>query len=120
VDVVLRDAADAGVDDVDAHLRVLDLAELADERFDRSLHVALEDDVEVLDAALLDLREECLQRYAALRALRKLLVAKPLGAFVCEILRLPLVLDDAAELAGRRRPIEAEDLDRLSGARLFH
>ena len=30
VDVVLGDPADAGVDHVDAHLRVLDLAELAD------------------------------------------------------------------------------------------
>ena len=56
VDVVLGDPADARVDDVDAHLGVLDLAELAEERLDGSLHVALEDDVEILDDALLQLR----------------------------------------------------------------
>ena len=40
VDVVLGDAADAGVDHVDAHLGVLDLRQLADDRLDRALHVA--------------------------------------------------------------------------------
>ncbi len=40
VDVVLADAADAGVDDVDPHLGVVDLPELADDRLDRPLHVA--------------------------------------------------------------------------------
>src|SRR6476659_3521445 len=49
VDVVLRDPADAGVDDVDPHLGVLDLAELAEERLDRALHVGLENDVEILN-----------------------------------------------------------------------
>ena len=58
VHVVLGDPADAGVDHVDAHLGVLDLAELAEERLDRALHVALEDDVEILDDALLHLGEQ--------------------------------------------------------------
>ena len=39
-DVVLGDAADAGVDDVHAHLRVLDLLELGDGGLDRPVHVA--------------------------------------------------------------------------------
>ena len=65
VDVVLRDAADARVDHVDAHLGMLDLAELAEQRLDRALHVALEHDVEVLDGAGLHLLEERLERDAA-------------------------------------------------------
>ena len=34
--------------------------------------------------------------------------------------RLALVLDDAGVLAGRRRLVEAEDLDRRARARLLH
>ena len=52
VDVVLGDPADALVDDVHAHLGVLDLLQLGDGRLDRADDVALEDEVEVLDAAL--------------------------------------------------------------------
>ena len=51
VDVVLGDAAHTRVDDVDAHLRVLDLLELADECLDRALHVALQHDIQVLNLA---------------------------------------------------------------------
>ena len=89
------------------------------ERLDGALHVALEDDVEILDDTLLQLREQALERDAALRALRQLLAAEPLGPLLREILGLPLVLDDARQLAGRRRPVEAEDLDGLAGARLL-
>ena len=118
VDVVLGDPADAGVDHVDPHLGVLDLPELADERLDRALHVALEDDVEVLDGARLHLLEERLERHAGrLRALRELLAAEALGALLGEVLRLALVLDDARQLARGRRAVEAEDLDGLARAR---
>ena len=98
---------------------MVDLAELAEERLDRALHVALEDDVEVLDDTLLHLGEQALERDAALGALRELLAAQPLGALLGEILGLALVLDDARELACGRRPVEAEDLDGLAGARLL-
>ena len=80
----------------------------------------LEDDVEVLDDALLHLGEQALERDAALGALRELLAAKPFGALLGEVLRLALVLDDARELACGRRPVEAEDLDGLARARLLH
>ena len=83
VDVVLGDAADARMDDVDAYLGVLDLAELAEERLDGALHVALEDDVEILDDLLLQLGEQALERDAALRALGQLLSAEPLGPLYC-------------------------------------
>src|SRR4029077_6904155 len=120
VDVVLGDAADARMDHVDADLGVLDLAELPDERLDRALHVALEDDVEVLDGALRDLVEERLERETAFRALRELLAAEALGTLLGEVLRLALVLDDARPLACRRWAVEAEDLDGLTRMRLFH
>ena len=48
------------------------------------------------------------------RALRELLAAEPLGALLGDVLRLPLVLDHAGELAGGRRTVEAEDLDGLA------
>ena len=115
VDVVLGDAADARVDHVDAHLGVVDLLQLADDRLDRALHVALEDDVEVGDAARLELLEQLLERDAAARLLGERLAAQPLAALLRELAGAAVVLDDAAELAGRRRLVEAEDLDRLAG-----
>ena len=54
-----------------------------------------------------------------LRALRELLAAETLGALLGEVLRLALVLDDATELAGGRRTVEAEDLHRVTGAGLL-
>ena len=107
------------MDDVDAHLGVLDLTELAEQRLDRALHVALEDDVEVLDDALLQLGEQALERDAALRALRELLAPETFGPLLGQILRLALVLDDPRELTGRRRTVEAEDLDGLAGRASF-
>ena len=117
VDVVLGDPTDAGVDDVDAHLGVLDLLELAEERLDRALDVALEDDVEILHLAGLQVVVQCLEGDAATRALRELLATQPLRAHVREVLRLALVLDDADEFARGRRMVEAEHLDRLAGLR---
>jgi hypothetical protein len=82
VDVVLRDPADARVDDVDADLGMLDLRQLADDRLDRALDVALEDDVEVCDTAGLELLEERLERGAAARLARERLALQPLAALV--------------------------------------
>ena len=52
---------------------------------------------------------------AAARLLRHRLTTEPLAALVREIAGTALVLDDAAELAGGRRTVEAEDLDGLAG-----
>ena len=48
----------------------------------------------------------------------KLLAAETLGALLREVAGLTVVLDDAAELAGGRRLVEAEDLDRVAGLRV--
>ena len=70
-------------------------------------------------APYLELLEERLQRGPALRPLRKLLAPEALGSLLGEILRLALVLDDSSKLAGRRRTVEAENLDRLARAGLL-
>ena len=85
-----------------------------DRRLDGARDVALEHEVEVLDAALLQGGEEGLQRDAALDALRELLGAEALRAKLREMTGLALVLDDAADLSGGRRVVEAEDLDRVA------
>src|SRR3990172_4264596 len=109
-DVRLRDRADPRVDDVDLHLRVSDLPELAQHGLDRALNVGLDDDVELLDAALLQPREEFLQGDALLRAAGELLGAPTLSAQTREVAGLALVLDDAPVLTGPGRLVEAEDL----------
>src|SRR5205807_597064 len=119
VRIVLGDAADAGVDDVDPHLGMLDLRELRHDRLDRTLHIALDDDVQVLDGAGPDLLEELLERDAACPLLRHRLAAQAFATLLRELARAALALDDAAELAGGRRLVEAEDLDRLARERLL-
>ena len=57
-----------------------------------------------------------LERDAAARLLRERLAAQALAALLREVAGAAVVLDDAAELAGRRRLVEAEDLDRLARA----
>ena len=112
VDVVL-DPADALVDDADAHLGVLDLLQLGDRRLDRALHVALENEVRVLDGAGLQLRS-CSSDGPPPRGRRQLLPPEPLTAHLRTLTRVALVLDDATELARGRRVVEPEDLDGLA------
>src|ERR671924_793066 len=119
VHVALADPADTLVDDIDAHLGVLDLLQLRDRGLDRALHVALEDEVEVLDTAGLHLREELLERWTGTRGGRELLAAQPLPSHLGAVAGVALVLHDPRHLAGRRRVVEAEDLDRFARARLL-
>ena len=86
-------------------------AELVHRGLDRALHVGLDDQGELLDGALLHLREEILEA-DGLAALGEHLGALALGALLGGLAGDAVVLDDAAELAGRRRLVEAEDLDR--------
>ena len=72
--------------------------------------VGLDDEVEVLHLALRDAREQIVEGQRAL--LGELLGTQPVGALLRQRARLPLVLHDAAELAGRRQRVEADDLDR--------
>src|SRR5437868_15455889 len=98
---------------------MLDLLQLGDRRLDGADDVALEDEVQLLDGALLHLREQRLERHACGGALCELLAAHPLAAGVRERARLALVLDDARSLSRGRRLVETEDLDRRTGCRLL-
>src|SRR5437588_6924619 len=93
---------------------MLDLPELRHGRLDRAHDVALEHEVEVLDRPGLHLLEESFDRHAP-RCLCELLAAESLAAGVRELACAPLVLDHPTQLAGRRRLVESEDLDRLAG-----
>src|SRR5262249_14890385 len=80
----------------------------------------LEDDVEVGDAARLQLLEELVERDAAAgRLLGERLAPQAPAALLRELARATLVLDDAPELARLRRMVEAEHLDRIARARLL-
>src|SRR5436309_13081862 len=100
---------------------MLDLLQLRDGGLYRADHVALDDEVQVLDGALLELRVELLERDAALGLHRRaLLDPQPLAALLGEVARLALGVDDARDLAGGRRLVEAEDLDRVARLRVLH
>ena len=110
-DVRGDDAADARVDHLHRDLVVVDLSDLVDGGLDRALHVGLDDQGELLDGALLHLREQVLEA-DRLAALGEHLGALALRALLGGLAGDAVVLDDAAQLAGRRRLVEAEDLDR--------
>src|SRR4051794_27211773 len=98
---------------------MLDLVELAHDRLDGALHVPLEHDVEVGDAAGLQLLEQLVERDAtAGRLLRQGLAPQPRAPLLGELARA-VVLDDARHLTGLRWMIEAENLDRVARAGLL-
>ena len=100
-------------------LVVADLCDLVDGRLDRALHVGLDDEGQLLDAALLHLREQVLEADRR-RTLRQLLGAHALRALLGGLAGDALVLDDPRHLACRRRPVEAEDLDGHARPGLAH
>ena len=102
---------------LDRDLVVLELRELVDRRLDRALDVGLDDQVELLDGALLHLREEVLEADGLAERRASISVRSRCGALLRHLAGDAVVVDDAAELAGRRRLVEAEDLDGRRRAR---
>ena len=80
------------------------------DRLDRALHVGLEDDLQLLDLAALDLLVEIVER--DLRGLRHLGLALLAAAMLGDLARLRVVLHDDEDVAGLGHAAEAEDLDR--------
>src|SRR5262249_59238366 len=78
-----------------------------------------EDEVQIRGAPLLELLEEPLERDGATGLRRQLLAPQPLAPGLRELPGGALVFDNPRELAGGRRMIEAEDLDRRPRARLL-
>ena len=113
-DVGLGDGADAGVEDADANLLGGHALEGVGEDFDGALHVALEDEVEVLHAGLLDLLGEAFERDAG--ALGELGFALLHLAVLGDALGLVAVGHDEEGVACVGHAFEAEDFDRGGGA----
>ena len=78
--VALVDRAHAAVDDADLHLVGVLTADGFHQRFDRALHVALDDQIDRLDVAGLHRLEQVVERDLALRAQR--LLARQSGTFL--------------------------------------
>src|SRR5690606_16899036 len=108
-DVVLVDAADTGVDDLDATALALDLPDRVAQGLERTLGVGLDDDVEggVLGAKLLQQTLETVPG-AGGHVLFETEGLLPLGG---DAAGLPVVLDDLEEVAGSGHVVPAHDLD---------
>ena len=113
--VGLVDAAGLRVDDVDRDLLLGDLGDLVLERLERAGDVGLEDDVELLDVALLGPREDLLEADLAGLAAGQRLGLQAVGALLGELAGAAVVLDRLDELAGLADAVEAEHLDRHPG-----
>ena len=99
-----NDTSSLGVAEVDVDQRVL-------ERLDRTGHVALDDQVELLDLALLEGLVEVVQRDPATRR-RELSVALARLATAGDLPRDAVLLDDEEGVAGARHRGQTEHLDR--------
>ena len=116
VDVGFGDAADTAVHERQPHFVVLlvELAQRVGERFEGTLHVGLDDEVERGDLAALHRREDVFEASAAAEhhrvALRRRLAA--MRARFGDRARHLVVRRDAQLVAGERHVVETEDLDR--------
>src|SRR6478736_273561 len=118
VDVGLGDRTDTAVDDPQADLVAdVDLRQRVLERLDRTGHVALEDEVELLALALLHGGHEVLEgaTHAALG-----LHGRPLAGLTLlgDLARHPVVLDDDEVLAGAGNGAQTQDHRRAGRAGL--
>ena len=107
-DVALVDRADRTVDDAHADLVVGDLLQRGLDRLDAALHVRLDDDVQVLHLARLDLAEEILQRDLGDRRVGLGLFLRL--ALLDQLARQALVGDGVEVRARARHLAEARDL----------
>src|SRR3954452_22944486 len=110
--VGLVDAAGLRVDDVDRHPFLRHLRELVLQRLQRTGDVGLEDDVELLDFALLGAGEDLVEADLAPLAPGQRLGFEPVGALSGHLARLTVAIDHLHELTGVGDAVEAEHLDR--------
>src|SRR5829696_439903 len=93
-DVGLVDAARGGADHIDDDLVLRELRDLVLERFERSGHVGLEQDVELVDLPLAGLREDLVERQPARLTARELLWLEARLALLGELPGAAVVLDN--------------------------
>src|SRR5262245_204312 len=116
--VGLSNAAHARVIDAGLDLVAADLVECRRDRFDRTLHVAFDDDGKLLDARLFQLVHHLLEAAAGAGC------GKPLAPLAHPVVGnfagAGLVLDHGELVSGLGRRIEAEHLDRNRGTGFLH
>ena len=95
-----------------------DLFERADDRLERALHIRFDDDRQFFRDAGRDLREHLLE--GAARAGCGSRVAPAALTEIGDVARAALVFGDDEIVAGERRAVEAQHLDRRRGTRLEH
>ena len=119
-DVGFGDAADAAMDDARRDFVGAELFERGDDRLDRALHVALDDERQFLAAGAVFswLIMSCSEVRATPDAAGRKLLALLALAIFGDFAGARLVLDDGDAVAGFRRAGEAEHLDRASKAAL--
>ena len=112
------DGADAAVDDADAHLVVAELLQRGLHRLHTALYVGLDDQVQVLHLACLDLAEQILQRHLGDRGVGLGLF---LGLALLHQLTGQLFVGHGVKgSTGGGSLAEARDLHRYAGASLGH
>ena len=103
------------MDDVDRDPFLRDFGDLVLERLQGAGDIGLEDDVELLDVALLDPGEDLVEADLAGLAAGQGLGLEPVGALLGQLAGAAVVLDRLDELAGVGDAVEAEHLDRHPG-----
>ena len=103
------------MDDVDRDPFLRHFRELVLERLQGAGDIGLEDDVELLDVALLGPGEDLVEADLAGLAAGQRLGLEAVGALLGELAGAAVVLDRLHELAGVGDPVEAEHLDRHPG-----
>ena len=109
--------ADAGEDDIEIDLLALDLLERGDDRLDRALDVALDDDLEHLVLLVGDSGEKIFQRDA--RGRLELAQAQLLRAVFREFAGLALLLERVVFLARRGAPSRPRTFTGIDGPASF-
>ena len=110
--VGFRDAADAGMQDARGDFLGAELLQRSEDRFQRALHVGLDDQREFLAARGLELRHHLLERTAHAGDRGGGVLALLVGAIARDLAGAGFVLDHGEAIAGFRRAVEAEHLDR--------
>ena len=116
-DVVLGDLSHGLADDVDLHLLRRELEERVGQCLHRSVGVALDDDVELVELSASDAVGNVAQREALLRA--ETLLALQLLALVGNLAGLLLRLEHVERVARRGRAVESEDDTGIGGSGLL-
>ena len=107
------------MDDVHRDPFLRHFRELVLERLQGAGDIGLEDDVELLDFALLGAGEDLVEADLAALAAGQRLGFEPVGALPRHLAGLAVAVDRLHELAGVGDAVEAEHLDRHPGHRLL-